>query len=199
MSQHNFISTFDNLLSAEQCAEIISRYRADSQSKALRTDANLHGNVKEWSPVDDPFWDDLFENLESTCRVFVDKYLSYSPLLNSHSYFLKHMTIMHHKESMNIPYHYDAELCFMDNKEYIRNFAMLIYLNDNFESGELMFPVQKQSIKPKAGLGLLFPTSFMYPHVTNPALGSDRYVLRLGYYFKKEGVIDSVKNSREYY
>lgn len=199
MSLHNFIHQFPNVLSKDRCQEIIDTYLKDSATNAKRADANLHGVVKEWSPADGEFWDTMQDEVEALCWPHVDQYLSYSNLLNRNSYYLKHMTIMHHRELINIPYHYDAELSYMDGQEYIRNFAILIYLNENFENGELMFPVQKVAIKPKAGLGLIFPTSFMYPHVTNPAIGSDRYVLRLGYFFKKEGIIESVKKSKDYY
>ena len=77
----------------------------------------------------------------------------------------------------------------MNKEEFIRNFAVLVYLNDNFEHGELVFPLQEKSIVPKAGTVAIFPTSFMYPHVTNPTMGDDRYVVRMSYFFVKSAII----------
>jgi hypothetical protein len=195
----NFIQEFESLLSAKECGLIISDYLAESEFIEKRSDANLHGVVKEWGIPKEGKWMSLYNSIEDRLNPFVEQYLSYSPLLNSQSYYFKHLSIMEHKEEFNIPYHYDAEVAYMNEKEYIRNFAFLIYLNDGFENGELIFPVQKRSIRPKVGLGVIFPTSFMYPHLTNSAIGENRYVLRVAYYFKKESIINSVKESRDYY
>ena len=194
-----FIREFENTLPPETCIDIINNYLKESRVDTKRSDANLHGIVKEWGIPEEGHWKDLYSVVSQKCRPIVEEYLSYSPLLNSSSYYLKHLSVMEHQENFNIPYHYDAEISYMNNKEYIRNFAILIYLNDDFECGELIFPVQKVSIKPKVGLGLIFPTSFMFPHLTNPALGANRFVLRLAYYFKKSSIIDSTKASKDYY
>ncbi|WP_127714883.1 2OG-Fe(II) oxygenase [Halobacteriovorax sp. HLS] len=195
----SFIQEYENILSPKNCESIIENYLKESHIDTKRSDANLHGIVKEWSIPQERHWSDLFLDLNEKCRPIVESYLSYSTLLNCESYYLKHISIMEHQENFNIPYHYDAEISYMNDKEYIRNFAILIYLNDNFESGELIFPIQKTSIKPKVGLGLIFPTSFMFPHLTNPAIGANRYVLRMAYYFKKDSIINSTKTSKDYF
>jgi len=41
-----------------------------------------------------------------------------------------------------------------------------LFLNGNFEGGELAFPRQKQIIKPLAGDVVLFPSNFTHPHAS---------------------------------
>lgn len=195
----SFIQEFESTLSPQKCDLIIKSYLKESHTDTKRSDANLHGVVKEWSIPNEGHWNELFLELNEKCKPIVENYLSYSALLNYESYYLKHISIMEHQENFNIPYHYDAEISYMNGEEYIRNFAILIYLNDDFQSGELIFPIQKTSVRPRVGLGLIFPTSFMFPHLTNPAIGANRYVLRLAYYFKKESIINSTKASKDYY
>jgi len=42
----------------------------------------------------------------------------------------------------------------------------VLFLNGNFEGGELAFPRQKQIIKPLAGDVVLFPSNFTHPHAS---------------------------------
>lgn len=194
-----FLKTYKNILSKTQCNEIIGYYQREGEN-AKRNTANLRGEVREWSPdKSSDFWDKTEAIVREKCDVLVSDFLSNNMLLELQSYRYGHLTLMEQKDGYNIPYHYDAEVVLLNDQEHIRNFAVLIYLNDNFENGELIFPLQKTSVKPEPGLGLVFPTSFMYPHLTNSAIGSNRYLLRVAYYFKKESVLDSVRNSKNLY
>jgi prolyl 4-hydroxylase len=51
----------------------------------------------------------------------------------------------------------------------------LIYLNDDFEGGELIFPRQNLTIKPEAGMVVMFPASFAYPHRVTTVFKGTRY------------------------
>lgn len=42
--------------------------------------------------------------------------------------------------------------------------SLVSYPNDDYEGGELEFPLQGKKIKPKAGDTYIFPSNFMYPH-----------------------------------
>jgi Rps23 Pro-64 3,4-dihydroxylase Tpa1-like proline 4-hydroxylase len=55
-----------------------------------------------------------------------------------------------------------------DHSTRIRRISCLLYLNDDYEGGELYFPVQDLKIKPKAGDMILFPSGFEYPHASLP-------------------------------
>jgi predicted 2-oxoglutarate/Fe(II)-dependent dioxygenase YbiX len=54
-------------------------------------------------------------------------------------------------------------------------YSALIYLNDNYEGGELHFPLHDIKIKPKPGTLVLFPGTCMYPHEVKEVLSGHRY------------------------
>lgn len=57
-------------------------------------------------------------------------------------------------------------------------YAAIMYLNDNYTNGELIFPERGISYRPKAGSLVIFPTHSEYLHGTNaPGPGPMRYVL----------------------
>ena len=45
-----------------------------------------------------------------------------------------------------------------------RNFSLLLYLNEDFEGGELFFEKFNYSLQPKAGMAVLFPSDNRYMH-----------------------------------
>lgn len=55
--------------------------------------------------------------------------------------------------------------------------ATLIYINDNYEGGEIHFPDHDISIKPKAGDLLCFPDTPEFLHGVNKVSGSSRYTI----------------------
>lgn len=56
--------------------------------------------------------------------------------------------------------------------------AMLFYINDDYEGGELYFPGLDFEYKPKAGDFVTFPSYEKYTHGVRPVLsGSERYVM----------------------
>ena len=169
------------------------------ESNAKKTSCNLEGAVKENSIGDKTFLGYLNENLKPLVEIYLSDYLSFNPLLKKENFYLKHYSIMQQRENFNVPFHYDSEYIYEENgEENVRNFAVLLYLSGDFEGGDLVFPVQKQSIKPEEGLLVIFPTSFMYPHTTLPSLGADRFVLRINYLLDKSGIQGSVRNSQIY-
>lgn len=54
-------------------------------------------------------------------------------------------------------------------------FLSCIFFLNTVKGGELVFPNQDYTVKPKEGSVLLFPASFAYPHFTKPSPNS-RYV-----------------------
>jgi predicted 2-oxoglutarate/Fe(II)-dependent dioxygenase YbiX len=57
------------------------------------------------------------------------------------------------------------------------DFGAIIYLNDNYEGGEIYFPNQSLTIKPKAGSLVYFPGDSCYPHGVKEIVSGVRYTL----------------------
>jgi hypothetical protein len=49
-----------------------------------------------------------------------------------------------------------------------RHVSALLYLNDDFEGGEIVFDAQQIEIRPEPGMLVAFPSSFEYPHEVRP-------------------------------
>ncbi len=47
---------------------------------------------------------------------------------------------------------------------YIVDYGSIMYLNDDYEGGELFFPKYNMELKPKPGTLIFFPSSNMYAH-----------------------------------
>jgi hypothetical protein len=58
----------------------------------------------------------------------------------------------------------------------------VIYLNDDYLGGDIVFPNQNVTIKPKAGSLLLFPSSEPYVHHPHKIDGGVKYIVPLFWY-----------------
>lgn len=59
----------------------------------------------------------------------------------------------------------DGKLLKLDEQ---RGITAILYLNSDFEGGEICFPRQDTTIKPSAGLLLVFPSNRNFPHEVKP-------------------------------
>jgi hypothetical protein len=59
--------------------------------------------------------------------------------------------------------------------------SALAYLNDDYEGGELGFPILDLEIKPKAGDIVVFPSSYIYSHKVNVVKSGTRYSVLVGH------------------
>lgn len=186
-----FIKKYQNVLTKDKCNQLIDLYLTKFKDFSISKSSNLNYSVKEICLKN--FEDtDLITFIKNICDIKIKEYFSYVTYPTNNYYYFNHISFMHHSENYNLPFHYDSELDYMNDEEKLRRFAILIYLNGDFDGGELIFPVQKEIIKPEAGLMTIFPTSFMYPHLTTPSLGKDRYVLRISYFLDKKRIVGDI-------
>lgn len=64
-----------------------------------------------------------------------------------------------------------------DTGKLNRRVTGLIYLNEEYEGGEISFPYADVTIKPKTGTLVLFPSNFLYPHASLPIVSGTKYTL----------------------
>jgi predicted 2-oxoglutarate/Fe(II)-dependent dioxygenase YbiX len=58
-----------------------------------------------------------------------------------------------------------------------RDYSMIIYLNDDFEGGELEFKYLGHVVRPKAGLLIAFPSDWRYAHAARPVAAGEKFAL----------------------
>jgi hypothetical protein len=66
--------------------------------------------------------------------------------------------------------HYDGEYPGIE-------YGVIIYLNDDFEGGELFYPNLNYLYQPKAGDIIIHPATEEYTHEVYPVISGDRYTL----------------------
>lgn len=196
----NFIKSYKNIFEKSFSEDAINYYKyCGFEEQSLNKKYNNNAFIREFyiESNSDAVWKNFENVIIERMKPVIEDYLSFNPMCSADSYFFRHAAFLHQKEFFQVPAHCDDEVDFIGDEEFIRNFTIVIYLNDNFEGGEIIFPLQGVSVKPEPGLIVIFPSSFMYPHMTSPTIGSDRYALRLSYYFKKEIILNSIKKDLE--
>lgn len=58
-----------------------------------------------------------------------------------------------------------------------RSVSAIVYLNDDYEGGEVEFVNFGLKIKPKAGMLLLFPSNYAYTHIAHPVTSGTKYAI----------------------
>jgi hypothetical protein len=177
----NYINQYDRVVPTGVCKEILELYLTSLHKHSEKTDYNLQQTVLE-APASKS--SDMMSIINSKVLPLTNKAIDDSipsNLLDHRMYRMMGAGLMHHKEGTTIPYHYDAPY----QGDKVSDIGCLLYLNEDYEGGELLFPLQKKTIKPKVGDIVIFPTNCFFPHLTTMNQGADRYVLRLNYYYPR--------------
>lgn len=58
-----------------------------------------------------------------------------------------------------------------------RQLSSLLYLNDNYQGGEIYFPQQELLYNPEAGDLLIFPSNFCFPHCSTEIKQGTKYAI----------------------
>jgi len=77
--------------------------------------------------------------------------------------------------------HTDSERWLKNRRKWMRvldrDYSILLYLNDEYEGGEIQFSRQLYTIKPKSGMLVIFPSDNRYMHGALPTLSGIRYAI----------------------
>jgi hypothetical protein len=87
------------------------------------------------------------------------------------TYYHEYYNALKYKEGTEYHTHYDG--CTSTQ----RHISCILYLNDDYDGGELEFPNFNLKIKPEAGMFLMFPSNFAYAHTAKPVKKGTKYAL----------------------
>ena len=83
---------------------------------------------------------------------------------------------------------------------YVATISAVIYLNDDYEGGELWFPRFGVDLKPKQGDIAIFPSTFIYEHASKEMISGTKYaVVVMTDYHDRDGVNQRVSQVVEDY
>ena len=93
--------------------------------------------------------------------------------------YCEHLSIARWPEGYDLEPHADAEnpAGLAPHPYPWRNFAMVTFLNQDFDGGVLYFPNQKLEIQPKAGYTIFFPGTLEYLHGVSRITKGNRYTI----------------------
>lgn len=116
----------------------------------------------------------IYESLVRYCRVF--------PIVMSEVAWSTDGYVIRYSNNQNIGPHTDCALPYgPDGVTPINSFPLHntltagLFLNENFEGGEIYYRPWDISAKPKAGSVLIYPSSFMGCHEVSPVTSGTRY------------------------
>jgi prolyl 4-hydroxylase len=91
-----------------------------------------------------------------------------------------HLDPLHHAEAYQLLKYQTGEeykAHFDGTTQSRRSVSPILYLNDDYEGGELEFVHFDLKIKPKAGALYLFPANYAYSHIAHPVIEGTKYAL----------------------
>lgn len=164
------IAEYPNTLQDHNCSFLL-KHREELKG-------NSYEDVVEW--MCDTKYPNLYNYIYELIQPNVQDYINkYNPELSIE---LDGIGIIRQPEGAYDNLHTDTPLLKNKHDEIIlRPFVCLVYLNDDFEGGELVFPTHKQTIKPEQGKMVMFPASWMYPHFVLPIGNGERYFIRFNF------------------
>jgi hypothetical protein len=118
------------------------------------------------NPLLHHIYDQYHSLLTEYCKSY---YLDYS--INENCFSDEPYSIVRYKPGDHYPNHYDS------NTSLGRHISAILYLNDDFKGGELYFKNFGLTIKPEAGMLLLFPSNYAYQHEALPVTKGNKYAI----------------------
>lgn len=83
---------------------------------------------------------------------------------------------------------------------YVATISVVVYLNENFEGGELYFPRFDLKYKPKTGDIVIFPSTYIYEHASEDMISGTKYsVVIMTDYHDRDNVNRRVSQTVEQY
>lgn len=119
--------------------------------------------VKDWDKTTLMINDhNIIEQIKARCQEIIGNDL----LITDDIYRIKRLT-----DKRSISPHFD------DSQNFSLALGIVIYLNDDFEGGEIYYPNQELSYKPKPKSMIIHPATEEYTHGVSEVNGNTRYCL----------------------
>lgn len=187
MKIENFIASFDNLVSKEDCKLLIDHFeylhninlshpfRSYSNAPAHmgRQDESIFLNQPEVYSLH--YGDNIIDNLRDKIWQAYLEYVEHFSIIQSNA---THGIITLRLQKTPIGGGFHTWHCeHYDSSTSKRILVFQLYLNDVDEGGETEFLYQNKRIYAKEGTGLIWPAGFTHPHRGNPPISNDKYII----------------------
>ena len=167
----NFLQTID-LSSSQEGIDFVPASTYDPTTG--QTFINEIRNTDTLGITKNSIANDYFKDLNSECKDLVYKISrSYKKDFNIKEEIIdeENYSLLRYEPEQYYSEHYDGPTL------SARSISVLIYLNDDYEGGEIEFINFNEKLKPKAGTVILFPSSYSYRHIAHPVISGTKYVI----------------------
>ena len=182
--QSDCIFLFDDVFTEEQCDYLIqiTNKHAIKSREVYGYNANVMADSINSFEISDPdikkkVCDLTFEKVMDLCKKFKEMYNI--EMCGFSTPTLRKITgaTRRHKDSVILAKQICDRMC---PASELRNMAIVVALNGDYEGGEFCFPEQGRVVKLKKGQAIAFPPYWTHPHYTNELLENTvRYTMNL--------------------
>lgn len=140
---------------------------SDGVDQNIRTNFSMHitKNAKKGNETAKSIHNLVFNKIEESVEWYKEHYGIHSPLYH------EPYTILKYGYQQEYKAHYDG------TTQTARAVSIVIYLNDDYEGGEIEFPNFNFKIKPESGTMFIFPSNFAYTHIAHPVVSGTKYAI----------------------
>lgn len=147
------IRVFENTLPVSECSFIIDKMKSIVPKPV--------GTKIEPTDISDILIDSWGKEFG---KRILEMYLENYPTESVENYKIHKLQYFYYNPGTACPVHVDSEYDYGN----VRTIGMALYLNDDYDGGELYFPTKNFCIKPKAGTSVIFPVGYTHPHGSKP-------------------------------
>jgi len=163
------IFEYPRALSKEICLQLIKKIKSNNYSELIPSKSYLNDDCLE-DPV-------IFSCVIDTIKISLSDYIHKTKFpVPMEGFSLRDISPV--ENSKGLAEHTDPSILFDGEKRMIRPLVFLVFLNDNYNGGHLLFPKSKDIILPSTGKLCIFPAHFSFPHTALPS-DRPRYILRI--------------------
>ena len=168
------IIAIGNISSDQESQVYFSKGKIKSEEKnsnlginKVRTNYSL--SLKKASEID-PNLKNINEKFNKIVNVCLSSYRSMFNI-NETFFYTESNSLLKYTDSQYYKAHYDGDTSSR------RVVSPIVYLNEDYEGGEIEFVNFGIKIKPKAGSLLVFPSNYAYRHIAHPVTSGEKYAI----------------------
>ncbi len=132
-------------------------------------------------------WQDILKMISDKIGPHVERYTKdLMGLFKTQAARISHLGFMSDANGSFTENHFDEEIIIYKGQLITRPIIVLIYINDGYEGGELMFPLEGFTGRTDEGSIIIFPSGFAFPHLSAPVTTNRKHLCRVTYTVKNE-------------
>jgi hypothetical protein len=183
MLSSDWVRVYDNVIDPVFCAEL--RALVDNHGRRYEEG---YRNCQEFQFPDAglPLSMALFERLRPIMRGALNVYraqVKHESILNFCSQVERGTIVRYDPNGDHFAIHADN----WNSGSSLRQVSFILYLNDVQEGGETVFPTHDMKVAPREGRALMFPASFIFPHLSDPPKSNPKYAIVTWFCFESSG------------